>query len=74
MGVPIDPAACKVAPAVPDEPTDENVLSFGKIRVPDTAGITFIPAKFVMTAGPIGFPLIELITCEVLTGVAAPDR
>ena len=57
----MDPAACNVAPVVPEEIAEENVLSFGRIRVPETAGITFIPVKFVMTAGFICFPPLEPI-------------
>ena len=48
-----------MAPVVPDEIPEANVLSFGRIRVPDTAGITFIPVKLVITAGFICFPTLE---------------
>ena len=74
MGVPTDPAACNVVPVVPEDPAEENVLNFGRIRVPDTAGITFIPVKFVITAGPIFFPQLELIIWDALTEVVALVR
>ena len=48
-------------PVVPNEPLETNVPSFGKILVPGTAGITFIPAKFVITAEPKFFPELALI-------------
>ena len=48
-------------PVVPNEPLETNVPSFGKILVPGTAGMTFIPAKFVITAEPKFFPELALI-------------